>query len=109
MAIRRKGEQVRADQIIIEPVLTEKSNSMREDDKKKYIFRVDPKANKVQVMYAVEELFKVRPVKCNMVSVKAKPKTTRTKAGMRKGSTTGWKKAIVTLAAGDKIEQIEGV
>lgn len=100
---------MRADQIIIEPVLTEKSNGMREGEDKKYVFRVNARANKIQVMSAVEELFKVRPVGCNVMSVKAKPKTTRTKSGARKGSTTPWKKAIVTLAAGDKIDQIEGV
>ncbi|MCF7943023.1 MAG: 50S ribosomal protein L23 [Spirochaetia bacterium] len=100
---------MRADQIIIGPVLTEKSNIMRESKEKKYTFRIDPRANKIQVMRAVEELFSVKALKCNIVSVKGKPKQTRTKAGVRSGSTTPWKKAIVTLTAGDSISMIEGV
>lgn len=100
---------MRADQIIIEPVLTEKTNSMRETDQKKYVFKVSPRANKIQIERAVAELFKVHAVACNVINVKAKPKTTRTKAGMRKGATTPWKKAVVTLKAGETIDQIEGV
>lgn len=100
---------MRADQIIIEPVLTEKSNLMREDDTKKYIFKVNPRANKLQVMSAVEELFKVKATSCNIVNVKSKPRMSRTKSGMRKGKTNPWKKAIVTLEKGNKIEAVEGV
>jgi len=100
---------VRADQVIIEPVLTEKSNIMRDREEKKYTFKVSPRANKVQVMQAVEELFSVKPIKCNILSVKGKPKYTRTKSGVRAGSTTPWKKAIVTVQAGDSISIIEGV
>jgi large subunit ribosomal protein L23 len=100
---------VRADQVIIQPVLTEKTNAMREGEQNKYVFRVNQRSNKLQIMRAVQELFKVHPVGCNVVNVKAKPKTTRTKSGMRKGATTPWKKAIVTLETGEKIDQIEGV
>jgi large subunit ribosomal protein L23 len=100
---------VRADQVIIEPVLTEKSNIMRDRDEKKYTFKISPRANKVQVMQAVEELFSVKPIKCNILSVKGKPKYTRTKSGVRAGSTTPWKKAIVTVQAGDSISIIDGV
>lgn len=100
---------MRADQVIIEPVLTEKSNIMRDNEEKKYTFKVDPRANKFQVMDAVKELFSVKPISCNILTVKAKPKFTRTKSGVRSGSTTPWKKAIVTVAAGDSISAIEGV
>ncbi len=100
---------MRADQIILEPVLTEKSNEAREGEAKKYTFRVDPRANKIQVMRAVEELFSVKALACNIVRVKGKPKFTRTKSGVRAGSTTPWKKAIVTVAKGDSISAIEGV
>jgi len=82
---------------------------MRERAQKKYTFKIDPRANKIQVMKAVEELFSVKPVKCNIVSVTGKPKQTRTRSGFRYGTTTPWKKAIVTLAAGDSISMIEGV
>lgn len=100
---------MRADQIIIEPVLTEKTNIMRESEQKKYTFKVDPRANKIQIMNAVEQLFNVKAIACNVVNVKSKPKFTRTKSGARAGSTTPWKKAIVTVAKGDSISAIEGV
>jgi large subunit ribosomal protein L23 len=63
----------------------------------------------VQVKQAVLELFSVRPVDCRVMWVKGKPKMTRTKSGFRRGSTTPWKKAIVTLKAGETIEAVEGV
>lgn len=101
---------MRNDQIIKEPVLTEKSNGMRETDGiVKYTFRVDPRANKLQIMDAVRKLFSVNPVNCHIINVKAKPRKSRTKSGIRAGSTTPWKKAIVTLAKGNKIDMIEGV
>ncbi len=100
---------MRNDQIIIEPVLTEKTNSMRETEGAlKYTFKVDPRANKIQIMEAVKSLFSVKPVDCKIINVKAKPRQSRTKSGIRAGSTTPWKKAIVTLAAGNKIDIIEG-
>ena len=99
---------MRADQVIIEPVLTEKANAMREAEAKKYAFRVDPRANKQQIMQAVAQLFSVKPVACNVVQVKAKPKQSRTRSGVRSGSTAPWKKAIVTLTKGDSIEMIDG-
>ena len=100
---------MRADQIIIAPVLTEKTNLMRETEQKKYTFRVDPRANKIQVMRAVEELFSVKALSCNILNVKSKPKFTRTRSGARAGATAPWKKAIVTVAKGDSISAIEGV
>lgn len=100
---------MRADQIIIEPVLTEKTNKLRELAKKKYTFKVARDANKVQIMQAVFELFKVRPISCNVINVKSKPKMTRTKSSQGAGRTTPWKKAIVTLKAGEKIDTFESV
>ena len=100
---------MRNDQIIIEPVLTEKTNSMRETEgAMKYTFKVNPRANKMQIMEAVKSLFSVKPVDCKIINVKAKPRQSRTKSGMKSGSTTPWKKAIVTLATGNKIDIIEG-
>ena len=101
---------MRFDQVIIEPVLTEKTNSMRETKGAvKYTFKVNPRANKIQIMEAVKSLFSVKPVDCKVINVKAKPRQSRTKSGIRSGSTTPWKKAIVTLSTGDKIDIIEGV
>lgn len=100
---------MRADQIIIEPVLSEKSNAARDAENKKYTFKVDPRANKIEIMAAVHELFKVTPLKCNIMTVKGKPKYTRGKGGFIAGTTGDWKKAVVTLAKGDVIQAIEGV
>lgn len=97
-----------ANQIIIEPVLTEKTNENRDGNSKKYVFKVDPRANKVQIREAVEKIFNVKTVKCNIVTVKAKPRTTRTSTKWIRGEKGSWKKAIVTLAKGDKINELEG-
>ncbi len=96
-------------EVIIEPVLTEKSNAMRDEDPKKYTFKVHQGANKKQIMEAVEKLFLVKPVACNVLNIKAKPRNSRSKTGYKKGFTSSWKKAIVTLKAGDKIDAVEGV
>ncbi len=100
---------MRADQVIIEPILSEKSSFARELECKKYTFKVDAKANKFQIMNAVKEVFKVNPTSCNVINVAGKPKFSRGKGGYIKGYTPSWKKAIVTLSKGEVIEAIEGV
>ncbi len=100
---------MRADQVIIEPILSEKSNIARESDCKKYTFRVDPKANKFEIMQACKELFGVNCISCNVMNVGGKPKFSRGKGGYIKGYRSSWKKAIVTLAKGESISAIEGV
>jgi large subunit ribosomal protein L23 len=90
------------DSILIEPVLTEKSNVMRESGM--YVFKVDPRADKQQIMEAVRRLFKVSPVSCNIINVASKPKRLRN----RPGRTSTWKKAIVRLSPGEKIAIFEG-
>jgi large subunit ribosomal protein L23 len=90
------------DSILIEPVLTEKSNILREDGK--YCFKVDPRADKIQIMEAVRRMFNVHPLACNIINVKSKPKRLRG----RPGRTATWKKAIVTLTKGEKIAVFEG-
>ena len=100
---------MRADQVIIQPVLTEKTNAEHEGEIKKYTFKIDPRANKFEVSQAIKELFNVNVVKVNIVSVKGKPKYTRTKSGHIAGTTGDWKKAIVTLAKGETIAAVEGV
>lgn len=91
-----------ADKTIIQPLLTEKSNTEREQGK--YAFRVHPAATKIEIMSAVEELFSVHASSCNVMRVKGKPKRVRYKSGY----TASWKKAIVTLAPGEKIQIFEG-
>lgn len=90
------------EQVVIEPILTEKSNEMRE--RGVYTFRVNPRANKIQIKDAVGKLFDVHAVECHVVNVKAKPKRTRYAAG----KTATWKKAIVKLAEGERISVFEG-
>ena len=99
---------MRADRVIIEPILSEKSNLAREAECKKYTFRVDPAANKFEIMAAVKVLFNVECTACNVMNVKGKPKFSRAKGGFKKGYTPSWKKAIVTLAKGQSIAAIEG-
>ena len=99
---------MRADRVIIEPILSEKSNLAREAECKKYTFRVDPAANKFEIMAAVKEIFKVEVLSCNVMNMKGKPKYSRGKGGYIKGTTASWKKAVVTLAKGQSIAAIEG-
>ena len=88
-------------QILLAPVVSEKSYSLIEDDK--YSFRVHPRAHKTQIRQAVEELFDVTVVGVNVVSVRSKPK----RRGFSKGTKPGWKKAIVQVQAGDRIDIFE--
>lgn len=89
--------------ILIEPVLSEKTNVLREQGQ--YVFRVDPRANKTQVKEAVRRLFEVHPISCTIINVKGKPKRLR----YRSGYTSSWKKAIVRLPKGETIKAFEGV
>ncbi|HUZ18693.1 MAG TPA: 50S ribosomal protein L23 [Spirochaetia bacterium] len=96
------------DKVIIAPVLTEKTNLQREEKRKTYSFRVDQRANKLQVMQAIKELFAVRPVSCRIMNVKPKPRSSRGRRATATGRTSTWKKAIVTLKEGERIEVFEG-
>ena len=100
---------MRADQVIIEPILSEKSNIAREQECKKYTFKVSLDANKFEIMNAVKEIFNVNPTDCNVMVVAGKPKFSRGKGGYIKGYKSNWKKAVVTLKKGEIINAIEGV
>lgn len=89
--------------ILVEPVLTEKTNSMREEGK--YVFKVAQFATKTQVKEAVRRLFNVHPVSCTIAVVGGKPKRVRQKAGY----TSTWKKAVVRLSKDEKIDLFESV
>ncbi len=89
--------------IIIKPLVTEKTNTNMAHSA--YSFRVHPSATKADVHNAIEEIFKVKVVKVNTMNVMGKPR----RLGMRVGRTRNWKKAIVTLAPGQKIPFFEGV
>lgn len=89
------------EQIIIEPVITEKAVGVRMLSR--YVFKVHPKATKVNIAQAVAKLFKVEVKAVNTSRVRAK----RRIQGRSIGSTAQWKKAYVTLKQGQKIEELE--
>ena len=91
--------------------LTEKA-SLLSEKLNKYVFRVNPRANKIQIKHAIEELYatdKVTVVSVNVLTTKAKEKSRGTRRGRIVGTTSPWRKAVVTLAAGQKIQFFEGV
>ena len=85
-----------AQDIVIKPVITERSMSLVGD--KKYTFKVAKEANKIQIANAVEELFGVKVAKVNTMNVRGRAK----RVGMNRGFTPAWKKAIVTLTEESK-------
>jgi large subunit ribosomal protein L23 len=89
--------------ILIEPVLSEKATLLRE--KGKYVFKVHPDASKIEIKEAVRKLFNVKVVDCTTMIVYGKMKRVRYRAGR----TSSWKKAIVKLAPGESIKVFEGV
>ncbi len=89
--------------ILIQPVLSEKATALREEGK--YVFVVAPSANKIQIKEAVSKLFNVKVVSCTTTNVSGKSKRVRGKPGR----TASWKKAVVRLAPGETIKVFEGV
>jgi len=87
-----------AREIVKKPIVTEKS--MEGAAYNKYTFRVDPKANKIEIRKAIEKIFNVKVTKVNTLNVEGKER----KRGRYVGKTSDWKKAVVTLREGDKIE-----
>jgi len=88
--------------IIIRPIISEKTTELMEQHK--YVFQVARDANKLTVKKALKDLFNVTPEKVNIINVRGKNRRLRFRIGKR----AAWKKAIVTLSAGDKIEIFEG-
>ena len=89
--------------VLLRPLVTEKTTVLTGLDK--YVFEVDARANKAQIREAVEIAFSVRVVDVNTMMMKGKPR----RFGRKVVNRPDWKKAVVTLAAGDKIELFEGV
>ena len=99
-----------APEIVLRPVVSEKS--IDQSTRGRYTFRVHPNANKIQIKAAIEELYaadKVSVVSVNVLTTKAREKRRGTRRGRIVGHTTPWRKAIVTLAPGQKIQFFEGV
>lgn len=89
--------------IIIRPIVSEKSYEQIEQNR--YTFEVHPDSEKVEIRRAVEELFKVKVLRVNTMNIKGKPK----RLGRFQGYRSSWKKAIVTLQKGDRIEFFESM
>jgi len=89
-------------QVIIRPVVSEKSYALMADGK--YTFRVHDRAHKTQIAQAIEEIFEVHVREVRTAKVRSKPK----RRGLHNGRSRSWKKAIVKLAPGERIELFEG-
>jgi large subunit ribosomal protein L23 len=89
--------------ILQRPIITEKMTGMGEKSGR-YGFIVNPRANKIQIRKAVQDLYNVVVVDVNTMSYRGKKKTRGTKTGFTSGKTPNYKKAIVTLKKGDTID-----
>ena len=88
--------------VIIRPVISEKSYALIAEGK--YTFRVHERAHKTEIARAVEQIFDVRVDSVRTSKVRAKPK----RRGLKRGRTRAWKKAVVQLGPGERIELFEG-
>lgn len=93
---------MRAEDIIIAPIITEKSSMDIQNGK--YTFEVNKKATKVEIAKAVEKIFEVKVLKVNTMTVKGKEK----RVGVHTGMTPNWKKAIITIDTNPETETYLG-
>jgi len=89
--------------ILVKPLVTEKATNLAANNK--YVFVVSLKANKIEVAKAIESIYGVKPVKVNISNISGK----RVARGKIRGQRKDWRKAIVTLSAGQEIKIYEGV
>jgi len=90
-------------EILIKPILTEKANA-QQDKLSRYAFKVNRRANKLEIKTAVEQFYVVNVVDVNTLVVPGKSKTRSTKSGIISGVKSGYKKALVTVAEGESID-----
>lgn len=86
--------------IILEPIITEKTVRLKKENK--YVFKVDWQVNSTEIGKSIEEKFKTKVAKVNIMKMLGKKKS----LGKYSGKTSHWKKAIVTLKKGEKINRI---
>jgi len=101
-AVKKTGDP-RAYRVLVKPLVTEKAGTLGTQNK--YVFAVAIDANKIEVAKAVKEVYGVKPTKVNVVKLDGK----KTRQGKTAGQRKDWKKAIVTLKAGETIKVYEGV
>ena len=90
-------------EVLVKPILTEKANAQQEK-LRRYAFKVDRRANKLEIKKAIEEFYAVNVVDVNTAVVPGKNKTRYTKAGFIQGMKSAYKKAMVTVAEGETID-----
>lgn len=90
-------------EVLIKPILSEKANAQQEK-LRRYAFKVDRKANKLEIKKAVEDFYGVKVQEVNTLVAPGKNKTRYTKAGYIQGKKPAYKKALVTVAEGDTID-----
>ena len=90
--------------IIIKPVITEKTTALTEKTAERYVFRVSPDANKIEIKKAVEALYNVKVESVKTVNYSGKRKARYTKSGLIRGKVAAFKKAVVTLEKGQTID-----
>jgi large subunit ribosomal protein L23 len=89
--------------VILKPIITEKMTQMGEK-LNRYGFRVDKRANKLQIKKAIKDIYGVEVAEINTMVYRGKSKTRYSKSGFISGKSTNYKKAIVTLAKGETID-----
>ncbi|HEY4155616.1 MAG TPA: 50S ribosomal protein L23 [Puia sp.] len=90
-------------EVLIRPILTEKANAQQEK-LRRYAFKVNRKANKLEIKKAVEDFYGITVLDVNTAVVPSKARSRSTKAGLITGRKPGYKKALITLAEGDTID-----
>ena len=94
---------MRLSEVLIKPILTEKANAQQEK-LHRYAFKVNRKANKLEIKKAIEGFYGVTVIDVNTAVIPGKSKTRFTKAGYIKGQKPAYKKALVTVSEGESID-----
>jgi len=89
-------------EIIFEPLITEKGTHLKADNNA-YLFAVNKNSNKIEIKWAIKQMFNVKVKKINTIKVKGKPKA----MGQYVGKRPDWKKAIIYLEEGETIQELE--
>lgn len=95
-------------EVIVQAVLTEKALRLK-DGLNQYVFKVAQDANKIEIKEAIEKRFSVKVTSLRTMKIKPKPRQRFTRGGRVTGFTSGWKKAVVTLEEGDKLDFLENL
>lgn len=95
-------------EIILEPILTEKALRLK-DELNQYIFKVKNNANKIEIKQALEKRFEVNVKNVRVMNASGKARQRFTKTGRVSGYTSGYKKAVITLEEGSKLDFLENL